>query len=221
MRLTMLVSPMKIPSISRPLLVALLAVTVLLAGTKPAIGQAFCALRDPHSSIAALYPTATSHRSIVRSLGEEERQLMREKYGHELRETELGRHTVYAVFRDETPLGFVHVRSEKARFGMIEIAWAIDLDLRVTGLNLQRGHDLAARDLLDGPFPARMLGLDFGDLEIERGRGVDSEWMVEIPEDQLWFAELLLEAAPRTLVATVVGWGPELVALRKLREDGP
>lgn len=199
------------------LAVALLLLSALLPASARA--QAFCALRDPHTSIAALYPEATSHRSIVRSLGPTERERMQAEFGQELRSTELGRHTVYAVFRETTPLGLVHVRSEKARFGMVEIAWALDLDLRIDGLEIQRGHDAAANALLAGPFAERLDKSSFAEVGAQHRLGADSEWLADLPAEQLWFAVLLLEAAPRTMAATRIGWGTDLAGLRALRAE--
>ena len=192
---------------------------ILIVFPHEAGAQAFCALRDPHSAIVELFPEATTHRSMVRQLGPGEQAELHRRFSEDLPNYEFGEHTVYAVFRNGEPLGVVHVRSEKGTWGLLEIAWALDLDLRVQAFALQRGHESGARALLRGPFPERMNGLGLDDLSREKALGMDSALLVGLPEDQKSFAAILLQAAPRAIAATRVGWAPDLAELRFLADQ--
>ena len=180
--------------------------------------QAFCALRDPHTAIGQLFPEATTHRSMVRRLGPGEQTELRRRFSEDLPNYEFGEHTVYAVFRDNEPLGVVHVRSEKGTWGLLEIAWALDLDLRLRAFRLQRGYEAGARDLLAGPFPDRVAGLGLEQLSREKALGLNSTLLVDLPEEQKVFAATLLQAAPRAIAATRGGWQPDLAELRALAQ---
>ncbi|MFP6663610.1 MAG: hypothetical protein VCC00_05370 [Deltaproteobacteria bacterium] len=196
---------------------AALVVSLLLAAPHSANAQAYCALRDPSTAIAELFPESTSYRTIVRVLGEEARLEMRQRFALDLRANELGQHSVYVVFAGEEPLGFVHVRSEKGRWGLVEIAWAIDLDLRIVDLRIQRGHDDAAAQLLEGDFVDRLRGRNLG--EYERALGDEALLAADLPTGQREFALLLLRAAPRTIAATWIGWRNEIAQLRQLERE--
>jgi hypothetical protein len=198
---------------------AALVVSLLLAAPHSASAQAFCALRDPSTAIAELFPESTSYRTIVRVLGEEARLEMRQRFALVLRANELGQHSVYVVFGGESPLGFVHVRSEKGRWGLVEIAWAIDLDLRIVDLRIQRGHDDAAAQLLEGDFVDRLRGRNLRELEHERALGGEALLAADLPTGQREFALLLLRAAPRTIAATWIGWRNEIAQLRQLERE--
>jgi len=184
-----------------------------------AAAQAFCALRDPHSAIVELFPEATTHRSMVRRLGPGEQTELRRRFSEDLPNYEFGEHTVYAVFRDSEPLGVVHVRSEKGTWGLLEIAWALDLDLRLLSFRLQRGYEAGASDLLAGPFPDRIAGLGLEQFSREKALGLDSALLVDLPAEQKVFAATLVQAAPRAIAATRVGWQSDLAELRALAES--
>ncbi len=194
---------------------------ILLGMAFPSNGgaQAFCALRDPHTAIVELFPEATSHRSMVRRLGPGEQRELRRRFSEDLPNYEFGEHTVYAVFRDREPLGVVHVRSEKGTWGLLEIAWALDLELQLRAFRLQRGYEAGASDLLAGPFPDRIAGLGLEELSREKALGPDSALLVDLPEEQKVFAGALLQAAPRAIAATRVGWQSDLAELRALAES--
>ena len=197
-------------------LVVCLVWLVLLMPTR-AEAQAFCALRDPHTAIGELFPEATTHRSMVRNLGSGEKVELLERFSTDLSSAEFGEHTVYAVFRDGEPLGVVHVRSEKGTWGLLEIAWALDLELRVRAFRLQRGYEPGATELLAGAFPGRIEGLGLAELSREKALGVDSQLLVDLPGEQRSLGATLLQAAPRAIAATRVGWASELSELRALQ----
>ena len=108
-------------------LTSILAVLVFGA---PAFGQAYCAMRDPVTGIFKAFPQATSYRSITKTVTPDHRAAIAAELPFTLHFNELGRHTVYLAFKDRTPLGMVHVRSERGRYGLVEIGWVLGLDER-------------------------------------------------------------------------------------------
>ena len=200
------------------------AVSLTIAGImlrpSEAAAQAYCALRDPVRTIRALYPEATSHRSIERRVGEDSRDDVRQSLPFDLHWNELGVHTLYVAFRDEVPLGFVHVRSEKGRWGLVEIVWSIDLDLRIRGMRYQRGHgrsdgeEARLASLLDG-----MRLPDVASILATTGREAQSSATRPSAgsRDQSLVA-VTVRSAMKALAVTDVVWGEDARYLRYLRD---
>jgi hypothetical protein len=116
------------------------ALTLLLLAPSSAHAQAYCALRDPVQTVYQLYPTATSYRSIVATVGDDARAGISARFGLPMHQGELGRHTLYIALERGTPVGLVHVRSERTQWGLAEVAWALDFDLRVIDFRIQRSR---------------------------------------------------------------------------------
>ena len=119
-------------------LILIPACMLALGLTNMAWGQAYCKLRDPVNSIKKLYPMATTYRSIVRTVDSSARDAVASAIPFKLHFNELGRHTLYVAMNKKKPVGLVHARSEKGRWGLVEIAWALDFDLRVRSFTFQR-----------------------------------------------------------------------------------
>jgi len=148
----------------RQLITSLLWLALAAAASSTAWAQAYCALRDPVRQVYELYPGATSYRSIVRTVGAKHRLIIAERLPFTMHFTELGRHTLYAALDGNKPIGLVHVRSERGQWGLVEIAWATDLDMRIVDFKFQRCRE-RAKSLLDTEeFRAQLIGKGVGDL---------------------------------------------------------
>ncbi len=114
----------------------------------PAIAgaNAYCSLRDPIAAIHHLFPEATDHQSIVKTVGKDARNNVSEQLPFTLHFNELGKHTLYVALQDGTPTGLIHARSELSDWGIIEIAWALNLDLSIKNFYIQRCRIPACRD---------------------------------------------------------------------------
>jgi hypothetical protein len=110
----------------------------LMAAPVPAQAQAYCALRDPLSALELHFSERTSHRSVVREVRKEHQQTLGSTSALSLRNAELGQHTLYVAFAHAETLGYIHTRSEKGRFGLIEIAWIIRPDMTIDSFQYQR-----------------------------------------------------------------------------------
>jgi len=193
----------------------LIALGVSWAVADAAIGQAYCALRDPVTRIYETWPAADAHRSITRTIRLSDREKIAETLPFTIHFNELGRHTLYVVLDDALPLGLVHVRSERGRYGLIEIAWSLDLEGRIVGVELQRCRDAAVRAALTGPLREALSGSTAADVVrmLENPTVPDAE-------------ALLLRSAAKTLVVTERVWERDLTDLRAVhvsagvREEG-
>ena len=168
-----------------------------------ATGQAYCALRDPVRVLYETYPDADGHRSIIRTVTVEDRAAIADVLPFTIHFDELGRHTLYITLREGLPLGVVHVRSERGRYGLTEIAWTLDLDGRITDVALQRCRDADLRAAVNDELRARVKGADVSTLL----RLLDEdEWSDE--------ARVLLRSAAKTAVVTIIVWGDDLLPAR-------
>lgn len=89
-----------------------------------AYGVAYCALRDPISTIEQFFPNFTSYRTNQRSLSKSDKVQMSESLP-ELHQAETGFHTLYSVYDDDGILGHVVAGQSKGRFGLNIIAWKL------------------------------------------------------------------------------------------------
>ncbi len=108
--------------------------------------DAYCSLRDPIAAINFLFPDATDHQSIVKMVGKDVRNNISEQLPFTLHFNELGKHTLYVALQDNLPTGLVHARSELSDWGIIEIAWALNLDLSIKNFYIQRCRIPACKD---------------------------------------------------------------------------
>ena len=187
---------------------------VMLLGYQPAaFGQAYCALRDPIESINMLFPQATSHRSIVKVIDEDIRQeVSRRLPPNSLHFSEIGRHTLYVAFADDKPLGFVHLRSEESDWGLVEVAWALDTNLRILDFRFQRCRSRLRNVVENETFRAQLRGLSFKELAtLLQADGVSlNTARITVPADAQPLAEVVLICALKTLLVTELGWADEV-----------
>jgi len=201
------------------ILSALAVSLVLASGNANALDQAFCALRDPSTEIYALFPTGNSYKSIVRDLSEKEvRDKIAEELGIPLHFSELGKHTLYVVYEDKNPIGLVHARPELGKWGIVEVAWAMDLELNLIDFSFVRCRD-KSKKVFQEDVKARAL---FRGVDIERlrhymapGSYAFNKEMLHLEADLHRFADLLLINAVKTLIVTRIAWQEDLVKLTR------
>lgn len=192
-------------------------VTLCLFISTNCLAKAFCALRDPVSQIYKLYPQADSYRSIVKTIDGNTRYQVSQKMPQQpLHHGELGRHTLYIVLQRGEAIGIVHVRSEPSRWGLIEIAWALDFDLNVVDFNFQRSRALGNALLLKQSFKKLLIGKQFTELS----RYVNIEGQQPNPQFQQQtrgaeaLAQIVLVNSLKTLLITQLAWSQEIKALQ-------
>jgi hypothetical protein len=198
---------------------ALLAVATLLL-PPVAAGQAYCALRDPTPQIFSLYPEAKAYRSNVGVVDDRTRREVSNLLPFSLHSRELGQHTLYVAMAGKQPLGMVHVRSEPSDWGLVEIAWSIDVAGRIRDFRFQRCRGGACREVDSEPVRTMVRGRGLAQL---RGLlSADSESLAagELPGmtgEQRRLAAVLVRSAAKTLAVTEIVWGSQLNQLSAMR----
>ncbi|NTS78489.1 hypothetical protein HR060_16720 [Catenovulum sp. SM1970] len=180
--------------------------------------EAYCGLRDPVSIISKLYPSFTGFRSIVRTIDAETRiQVAKELPGMPLHFGELGRHTLYVIQRNNNILGFVHVRSEQSRWGLIEVAWAITPDMKIKSYEFQRCRHTdrkmletkLAKSLFSGKSLSELMSeYDFNENKVRSQfyDGIDYDGDLAIS---------VFKCAMKTLLVTQLVWQQEIEVLNQ------
>ena len=179
--------------------------------------QAYCALRDPVQQIYAFYPKAQGYRSIVRVVSPEARASVGNKLPFDLHINELGKHTLYCTQQVEgTSTGLVHVRSEKGQWGLVEIAWSLNLDLRIQGMRFQRCRNRSKADLESDAFVSQLIDKGFDEIRqmlSENGQSI-VPGKIWVPTGTEELAATILRSALKTIVVTQVVWERDLQELQ-------
>lgn len=183
-----------------------------------AFGQAYCALRDPTRRVYQAYPAAKSYRSIVRSVDENVRQEVARLLPFTIHFNELGRHTVYVPVEGQRPLGLVHARSEKGRWGLVEIVWALRPSMHVEGYSFQRCRSRSKTAVETDTFKRQLVGKGFSELRAmltEDGASLRPGALLVKPgaED---LAATLVRSALKTIAVTRLAWARDLQVIRPL-----
>lgn len=198
----------------------LACVLIALLHTAAAHAQAFCELRDPVQQIYELFPEATSHRSVIRTIDEDTRRVTGERLPFKLHFNELGRHTLYIALKGNMPIGIVHVRSEAGRWGLVEIAWALTLDLEVIDFRFQRCRDTARSFVLRKEISSQIKGKNLAELErlFEKDGQTLSTKRFKLPRNKpdgaVELIQTTLRSALKTIVVTQHAWKDDLQLIR-------
>ncbi|MCV6590531.1 MAG: hypothetical protein OIF57_16125 [Marinobacterium sp.] len=201
---------------------ALYAVCLLpLLLPQQARAQAYCALRDPASHIQQLYPDSTRFRSIVKTVDERTRQYVNENLPpNVLHFGELGRHTLYVALRNKQILGLVHVRSEESRWGLVEIAWSMDLNLNIQDYSFQRCRNRARHLMETTAVKDQFRGKNFAQLKTllaNDGRSANRQ-LLQVPDKAVELAGVVIRNGLKTLLVTQQVWAMEIEALQMLQQ---
>lgn len=195
-----------------------LLLLALAALARSADGQAYCALRDPIRLIYELFPEADSYRSIVRTVDERVRREVSGTLPFSLHFNELGRHTLYVPAQGMHPVGLVHVRSESGAWGLLEIAWALESDLRVKSFAFQRCRSRAKKEVLAPAFMQQIAGLGFAALKEKLntdGTGLVAGAFTGLSEDGLELALVVVRSALKTIEVSRLAWKDDLETIRR------
>lgn len=188
----------------------------LLSFTSQAVFAAYCSLRDPVAAIQTLFPAANQHRSLVRNVSLESRNTVKQRLPFDLHFNEIGRHTVYLVFNDTRPEGVVHARSEVSEWGLIEIAWALDMNLTVRDFYFQRCRLPACNEALRLRILADLKGKSADQIASyvdvtgkHLAPALQEKYEADAP-----IALALIASAMKTILLTGSEWGGALEAAR-------
>ena len=168
----------------------------------PVYAQAYCALRNPNEAMLTGFPEQTHHHSIVESITRPHITEVLDDADITLHRDEFGQHTLYQIYKHDELLGYIHVRTEPAQWGLMEVAWFISPEITVMGFYIQRCRDPLCQTLDTGPFADSLLGLTGMEL-IERIREYDSERTGDLE----FLQRSVLKSGAKALLLTPVVWG--------------
>jgi hypothetical protein len=175
--------------------------------------DAYCSLRDPVAQIAQLYPQKTNQLSIVKTVDANTRtQVKLALPSNDLHFSELGKHTLYVAMKNTEALGYVHVRSEQSKWGLVEIIWALDKNLRIKDFTFQRCRS-PKRELIDNEnFKNIFIGKNYEELKtLLSSDGVNAnKILTDKAKNAPKLASVVLRCALKTLLITDILWGKEL-----------
>lgn len=202
-----------------------LIVAASIGGQRAIYGQAFCALRDPVRQVRVMFPAA-NYRSVVRTVSPAARQYVSEHLPFTIHFNELGQHTLYVVSDGTQRRGYVHVRPERIRGGIMEIVWALDNNLKIVDFQFQRCRHRSRASFASAEFRTQFRGLGFNELRnmlSVDGKTLSSDATLNsIPDLELTAA--LIRCALKTIVLTKASWPDQVekgLALYRAQTDFP
>ncbi len=200
------------------LFILLSHLVALIATSSPTYGQAFCALRDPIVHIYDAFPGATNYRSIVRTVDENTRRRIGVELPFTLSFNELGRHTLYVTTNAKGhPLGLVHVRSERGPWGLAEIAWSFDVNMRIVDFEFQRVRSSHRALVESDAFKQYLIGQSVEGLRALLSRdGKSPASSMGLPKAAQRLAATVLRSALKTTLVTQYAWQSDLELIRRL-----
>jgi len=175
--------------------------------------DAYCSLRDPVAQIQQLYPDKTNQLSIVKTVDNSTRNLVKLALpSNDLHFSELGRHTLYVAMKNTEALGYVHVRSEQSKWGLVEIIWALDKDLKIKDFTFQRCRSPKKKIFDNKDFKNVFIGKSYEELKtLLNSDGITANSMLlDKAKDAPELASVVLRCALKTLLITDILWGEEL-----------
>jgi len=177
------------------------------------LADAFCALRDPVAQIKLLYPTKTNQRSIVKRIDENIRQAVKTALpNNDLHFGELGKHTLYVALQGEKNLGYIHVRSEPSKWGLVEIIWAIDENYKIKNFLFQRCRSPNKKFVDNQIFKNMFIGKNLVQLKTYLAKdGITAnQKLLSIVPQAPELTNVVLRCALKTLLLTELVWKEEL-----------
>ncbi len=196
----------------------LLTLVLLVLFNHHAEAEAYCSLRDPVAQIKLLYPQKTNQLSIVKEVDRNTRaQVQIELPNNDLHYSELGKHTLYVAINGKKTLGYIHVRSEQSMWGLVEIVWAIDKDLKITNFAFQRCRSPKKMIINEDKFKSMIIGKNYEQLKellSSDGRTANKS-LLKNAQNAHELANVVLMCALKTLLITTILWGEELKQFNK------
>ena len=182
------------------------------------VNAAFCSLRDPVSAIQMLYEEGSKVRSIVVNITENNRIAVKQRIPFTIHQSEVGKHTLYVVYKNDEHKGFLQARSELAKWGLVEIAWAINVDRSIKGFYYQRCRSPQCNDVITEHINNVIKGKSFTQLKAllnESGESLSLDG-IESFKYAPSLALLTLRSALKTLAITDISWKEDIEKLSKI-----
>jgi hypothetical protein len=109
-------------------------------------------------------------------------------------------------------LGYVHVRSEQSKWGLVEIIWALDKDLKIKDFTFQRCRSPKKKILDNEDFRNVFIGKSYEELKtLLSSDGITAnKILLDRAKGAPELASVVLRCALKTLLITDLLWGEEL-----------
>ena len=164
-------------SLQRSLVLAILFLLVLVTPLTAAVS---CALNDPASDVARLFPESKSFKTTGFSFSFPGGEPLLKKV-----EARLGGfsalyapldvpYTLYECYKGTEKIGYVHGVNQKGQFGVLEVFLSLDMDGRIKAFYIQRIAGQWANKFTSAKFGKQFIGLtlmDFARYDIINGKG--------------------------------------------------
>lgn len=170
----------------------------MLTASLPAAAKPFCALRDPSHTIFELFPEADNYYSLVENVDKGTKEAVLGLIPFTIHNKEIGKHTIYVAQKDGVPVGIVHVRTEPGEWGLVEIAWALHMDLKVRDYRFQRCRETGC----DAEPSKEVLHKDLQELLATYTAKTDASGL----------PQTVLKSAMKTVAITQLVWGEQIQA---------
>ncbi len=202
----------------RKLMLRIVVVASAMMICRDALAQANCALRNPDRQIYAIFPEASSYRTLVARVDNEKKKAIEAAVGSPLARTDLGQHTVYLVLRGSAPIGFVHARMELGTRGSIELVWALDLDLNIKAFSVQVSRERNTKAIESDDFRNRLVGRNLTAIKalLSDGNHDVNLAALGLPSSAASIAHVVVLCALKTRVITETAFADSVLAARQL-----
>jgi hypothetical protein len=202
----------KLGNIMRHKIQALLLLLMIELLVMSPANAAFCSLRDPVSAINLLYGQGYEYRSLVNNVTEQDRLLVKQQLPFTIHQNEVGKHTLYILNKEGQQDGFLQARSEWAKWGFVEIAWAINVDRSIKGFYFQRCRSPECNDKVVKNINKQIHNKNFKQLKAllsDDGKSfsVEGEQAFKVAPK---LALIVLHSALKTLAITDVSWKSDI-----------
>ncbi|WP_077339983.1 hypothetical protein [Pseudocolwellia agarivorans] len=191
---------------------AIILLWIIETFTLSSANAAFCSLRDPISAIQMIYEQGYQFRSVVTTVTEEDRQTVRQQLPFTIHQSEVGKHTLYVLYKDDKHVGFLQARSEWAKWGLVEIAWAMNVDRSIKGFYFQRCRSPECNDNTIQRINKVLKGKTLQQLKVllsENGEMLSAEGKKAFSQTPQ-LALLTLRSALKTLAITDISWKKDI-----------
>ncbi|WDE08570.1 hypothetical protein SG34_032115 [Thalassomonas viridans] len=200
---------------------ALLITTVCLVTFFSTANAAFCSLRDPNIAISNLYDDQVTFRSMVSVITDKDRDAVSERLPFTLHRNEIGKHTLYVILKDKKAAGFVQARSELSDWGVIEIAWAINLDMTIRDFFFQRCRSSLCRSDKVAELHQLVQGKTFHELRdlLNSAGEIDFSLLDEDLSEIAHILQLIVQSALKTIAVTESAWQHDIAPYQLSMND--
>ena len=196
-----------------------LCILAVILGLTPQLakGQAYCSLRDPNRIIQEIFPEATGFRSFLRKVTPKHTEILKSELPIDFDSREFTTHTLYAVHQSGRILGYVQSRTEEADWGLAEIIWVLDADLKLSTFRFQRCRSRWQSQVEGESLQAALRGRSELNLQQIRATQGTSALVKELglPSQSEKLVGAVIESGLKALGLARVVWGEDIKSIRE------